>query len=73
MDLQTRKYQFIQELMKVDKASIMDKLESILKKERHPKRETLSEYNKEIDQAIEQIEKDEFYTQMQVRKKADEW
>jgi len=73
MDLQARKYQFIQELIKVDKASIMDKLENILKKEQALERESLLEYNKNIDKAIEQIEKGECYTHEQVKKMSEEW
>jgi len=68
MDLQARKYQFIRELIKVEKASIMDKLESILKKELPARRETIDEYNKEIDEAIEQIENGEYYTDDEIKK-----
>lgn len=73
MDLQARKYQFIQELIKVKKASIMDKLESILKKELPAQRETIDEYNKEIDEAIEQIENGEYLTHEEVKKISDKW
>jgi len=73
MDLQARKYQFIQELIKVEKASIMDKLESILKRELPAQRETLDEYNKEIDEAIQQIENGEYYTHEEIKKMSGEW
>ncbi|EZH71284.1 hypothetical protein ATO12_11010 [Aquimarina atlantica] len=72
MDLQARKYEFIRELFKVDKASVMDKLEKILKKEQVG-RDTIEEYNKDIDEAIAEIEKGEFYTHEEARKIANKW
>ena len=73
MDLQARKYEFIRELFKVDKASVMDKLEKILKKEQVGRRDTIEEYNKDIDEAIVEIEKGEFYTHEEARKIASKW
>ena len=79
MDLQARKYEFIRELFKVDKASVMDKLEKILRKEQFSEkdnkneRETLEQYNAEIDESIAQIERGEFYTQEEVEKMASKW
>jgi predicted transcriptional regulator len=72
MDLQARKYEFIRELFKVDKASVMDKLEKILKKEQVD-RDTIEEYNKDIDEAIDEIERGEFYTHEEARKIANKW
>lgn len=36
-------------------------------------RDTIEQYNKEIDQAIDQVERGEFYTQEEVEKMAKEW
>ena len=73
MDLQARKYEFIQQLFKIERASVMDKLEKLLKKEQLNKRDTIEEYNADIDAAIKEIENGEFYTQEEVRKIADKW
>ena len=73
MDLQARKYEFIQQLFKIEKASVMDKLEKLLNKELLDKRDTIEEYNADIDAAIAEIERGEFYTQEEVRKMASKW
>lgn len=36
-------------------------------------RDTIEQYNKEIDQAIDQVERGVFYTQEEVEKMAKEW
>ncbi|RRO17201.1 hypothetical protein [Flavobacteriaceae bacterium 14752] len=36
-------------------------------------RDTIEQYNKEIDQAIAEVERGEFYTQEEVEKMAKEW
>ena len=36
-------------------------------------RDTIEQYNKEIDQAIADVERGEFYTQDEVEKMAKEW
>lgn len=36
-------------------------------------RDTIEQYNKEIDQAIDEVERGEFYTQEEVEKMAKEW
>lgn len=73
MDLQARKYEFIRKLIKIEKPSIMDKLEKIIKKENLSERETLEDYNKDIDEAIAEIENGDFYTQEEIEKMAKEW
>lgn len=73
MDLQARKYAFIRELFKVEKPGVMDKLEQILKKEQAVECDTIEQYNKDIDEAIAEIERGEFYTQEEVRKIAKKW
>lgn len=73
MNLQARKYQFIQAVFKVKEADVMDKLEEILIKERSGRRDTLEEYNKDLDEAIAEIENGEFYTHEEAKKLAAEW
>jgi hypothetical protein len=74
MDLQARKYQFIQELFKIDSPSIMDKLEEMLRRERDEMhQDTLEEYNRDIDDAVSNIDKGEFLTQKEAREAADKW
>ncbi|WP_010521424.1 hypothetical protein [Aquimarina agarivorans] len=73
MDLKARKYEFMQLLFQVEKASIMDKLESIIKKEQLNQRDTLEEYNADIDAGISEIERGEYFTQAEVRKMASKW
>ena len=73
MDLEARKYKFIQQLSEVNE-TLLDKLEYVLKKGiQNSERITLDDYNKEIDEAIEDIEKGEFYTQNEAKKIADQW
>ncbi len=73
MDLEARKYKFIQKLSEVNE-TLLEKLEYILKKEtENPERITLDQYNKEIDEAIDDIEKGEFHTQKETQKIADKW
>ncbi|REG89117.1 hypothetical protein [Winogradskyella sediminis] len=73
MDLEARKYKFIQQLSEVNE-TLLDKLEYVLKNGlQNSERITLEDYNKEIDKAIEDIEKGEFHTQNEAKKIADQW
>ena len=73
MDLEARKYQFIQKLSDVNE-SLFEQLENLLKKgTKEPKRISIEQYNKEIDEAILQVKKGEFYTQEEVEKMAKKW
>jgi hypothetical protein len=73
MDLETRKYEFIQKIFDVNE-SLFEQLEKIINKgTKEPQRISLEQYNKEIDEAIEDIEKGNFYTQEEARKIASEW
>lgn len=73
MDLQTRKYRFIEKLIGVEE-HLFSKLETILDRASEvPERISLEQYNKEIDEAIADIEKGEFYTQEEARKIAGKW
>lgn len=73
MDLEARKYDFIQKLFTVNEP-LFDKLETLMNEElNEPTRISIEEYNKEIDEAVNEIETGNFYTQEEVRKIASQW
>ncbi len=73
MDLQTRKYEFIQKLFNVNE-SVFEQLEGVLNRQsKSTKKISLEQYNKEIDEANIRIDNGEFYTQDEVEKMAREW
>lgn len=49
MDLKTRKYNFIQELISIDRTSVLDALERVLKKEKEKEDQISAEQKKELD------------------------
>lgn len=53
MDLQQRKYNFIQELVHVEKESVIDALERVLKQEREQHEEVSTAHKKELDHRLE--------------------
>ncbi|SEC76437.1 Putative addiction module component [Tenacibaculum sp. MAR_2009_124] len=53
MDLSSRKYHFIQELINVDKENIMDALERVLKREKEAHQEISTAHKKELDNRLE--------------------
>ena len=53
MDLSSRKYHFIQELINVDKENIMDALERVLKREKEAYQEISKGHKKELDNRLE--------------------
>jgi putative addiction module component (TIGR02574 family) len=53
MDLEARKYNFIQELFTVERASIIDTLERVLKREKEEYQEISTENKKELDNRLE--------------------
>ncbi|MBL4887590.1 MAG: hypothetical protein JKZ03_03870 [Flavobacteriaceae bacterium] len=73
MDLEARKYEFIQKLFNVEE-NLFSKLEIMLNKAIDvPERISLEQYNKEIDKAIQDIEDGEFYSQEEAQKIASQW
>ena len=68
MDLQARKYAFIEKLFKVEE-NVFEKLEDFLEKTLS-KPISLSQYNKEIDEAIADIENNNCYTEEQAKEMA---
>lgn len=53
MDLEARKYHFIQELFSVDRESIIDTLERVLKREKEEYQEISTDHKKELDNRLE--------------------
>ena len=73
MDLEARKYQFIQKLSDVNE-SLFEQLENLLKKgTKEQKRISIEQYNKELDEAEKDIEAGNYYTMEEARKIASEW
>lgn len=52
MDLSARKYHFIEELMKVEKESIMEALERVLKREKESHEDISAAQKKELDKRM---------------------
>ena len=53
MDLEARKYHLIQELFSIDRESIIDTLERVLKREKEEHQEISTEHKKELDNRLE--------------------
>lgn len=53
MDLQTRKYNFIQELVHIEKESTIDALERVLKREKEEHHDISKENQKELDHRLQ--------------------
>lgn len=53
MDLEARKYNFIQELFTISRESSMSVLERVLKKEKEEYQEISTEHKKELDNRLE--------------------
>jgi len=79
MDLQTKKIQFIREVLRIKSEEIIDKLESILHQERRKSVEkdlnpmTLDEFNAIIDQAEDDAEHNRLYNAGEILKDIDTW
>ena len=57
MDLKARKYQFIQELFSIERESILDILEDVLKKEKQKDLQISKTQKKELDARLDSYEK----------------
>ncbi len=74
MNLEARKYQFIQELVKVDDESVLEKLELVLKANQADWFDELSESEQtEIQIGLDQAEKGEFTSHEDVMKRFSKW
>ncbi len=73
MDLNARKYEFIQQLVNVNEA-LFEELEDVLKKGlKDNPRISIEQYNQEIDESVAQIEREEFYTHEEVGERIKKW
>ncbi len=52
MDLSARKYHFIEELMTVEKESVMEALERVLKREKESLQQIPADHRKELDKRM---------------------
>jgi len=57
MDLEARKYNFIQELFSIDKDKIMTTLERVLKQEKEEHQEISTIHKKELDSRLKSYKK----------------
>lgn len=74
MNLEARKYQFIQELFKVEDERILEKLELVLKANQKDWFDELSESEKaEIQIGLDQAENREFINHEDVMKRFSKW
>ena len=74
MDLEARKYEFIQKLFNVNE-TLFEQLENVLKKgiKESSERISLEQYNKELDEAEADIEAGNYYTMEEARKISSQW
>ena len=74
MNLEARKYQFIQELVKVEDESILEKLELVLKANQNDWFDELSTSEQaEIQIGLEQADKGELTSHEDVMKRFSKW
>lgn len=74
MNLEARKYQFIQELVKVEDVSILEKLELVLKANQNDWFDELSSSEQaEIQIGLEQADKGELTSHEDVMKRFSKW
>jgi hypothetical protein len=74
MNLEARKYQFIQELVKVEDERVLEKLELVLKANQSDWFDELSESEKtEIQIGLDQAEKGEVVSHEDVMKRFSKW
>jgi len=72
MDLRIRQLELIEMLLHTKKEDVLNKVKILLEKEQ-PKRISLEQYNKEIDEAVKDIENGEYYTHEEAIKIASKW
>ena len=78
MDIQTRKIQFIQEVLRLKNEKIIEKLEKILHQEKKKgmkefSRMTIEEYNAMIDQAEDDSLKNRLFHAGEILRDIDTW
>lgn len=76
MDLQTRKLQFIKEILSIGNEKVIEKLEALLKKEQQKEgdqRISIEQYNKEIDEAEAEMDKGEIISHEDLKRQMKKW
>lgn len=72
--LDKQMYDYFVQLNEAEKKSVVQMLKTFLKgRKQDTERISIDQYNKEIDEALEQIKRGEVYTQEEVEKMAKEW
>jgi len=72
MDLRITQLELIEMLLQTKKETVLDKVRILLETEQ-PKRISIEQYNKEIDEAVKDIENGEYYTHEEALKIANQW
>lgn len=76
MDIQTKKIHFVQEFLALSNEAIVDKLESILRKEKlknDTQRISIEQYNKELEEAEAEMDRGEYISHEDFKKQMDKW
>lgn len=76
MDIQTKKIHFVQEFLALSNEAIIDKLESILRKEKikmDGQRISIEQYNKELDEAEAEMDRGEYISHEELKKQMEKW
>jgi hypothetical protein len=69
MDIKTERSLLIKELQQVDDLSLLQAIKVML----HYGRISIEQYNRELNEAEERIDRGDFFTQEEVEKMAKEW
>ena len=72
MDLRITQLELIEMLLNTKKEAVLDKVRILLEEEQ-PKRVSIEQYNKELDEAEADIEAGNYYTTDEARKIASQW
>jgi D-ribose pyranose/furanose isomerase RbsD len=76
MDLHVKKLHFIEEILAIRNEKLIDKLESLLKKEKQKEdsqRVSVEQYNRELEEANNRIESGEYTSHDDVKKESEKW
>ena len=67
-------FNYFTQLNEAEKKSVVQMLKTFLKgRQEKPGRISIEQYNKEIDEAMEEVKRGEVYTQEEVEKMAKDW
>ncbi len=72
--LEKKMYNYFTQLNEAEKKSVIQMLKTFLKgRKENPGRISIDQYNKEIDEAMEEVKKGEVYTHEEVVKMSKSW